>query len=99
MTHRELLQKSSINSRRNCAIPAKINNRLLLFSNSKIAFYETWYKKSLPDLSSPLGGQGVNNFSVLHMQYPVAELCQFFIMSNDQEGLMKAVAEIKKQLV
>ena len=37
-----------------------------------------------------------NYFSILHMQHPVAELCQFFVVGNDQKSLIEFIPQVKK---
>lgn len=41
----------------------------------------------------------VHNLPVLHMQVAVAHTGQFFVVGNDEEGLVKLFAEFEKKLV
>ena len=39
---------------------------------------------------------GIDNDAVFHIKDPVAELCQLFVMGNDQEGLMEIFPQLEE---
>lgn len=41
----------------------------------------------------------VDYFSIFHVEQPVTQLCQFFIMSYDQKCLLKTIAKVNKKIV